>query len=74
MRQKDPPHATPAGQCRVNGKTHLWKMAVPVEKDGVLIQYARCVACEEAELIIAKKIEPDATDILGAIEHARKVA
>ncbi len=73
--------STPAAKCDANpseSRTHGWQMLPPVESKGVIVQYARCILCNNAELIIAKREvmeDPyEADDFSHATETARDVA
>jgi len=72
---------TPAAVCDNNvaeNPTHMWRMFPPVESKGVMVQYARCIACNNAELIIAKREvmeDPyEIEDFTHATEAARDIA
>jgi len=66
------PAYTPVAQCAANAfQTHGWVLQDPMEQDGILVQIGYCRYCNEAELVISKKIVSDATDFVAAYERAR---
>ncbi len=72
---------TPAGTCDSNGgQTHAWGLRHMPERNGVIMSFGRCLLCNVAEIMIAKKLSEDIEDdmVLEALAatqfEARKVA